>query len=88
MKIPVHRTVRTVRSILTLACLLAACSCVTLDEDERFELQENVIEARDEYHQKAEACRRIGGTIETRPLHEWGPYTDFDYKSAKCIVYR
>lgn len=74
--------------VVRLLLFLLLSSCATLIEDERFEQEDRLILAREQFYRQAESCRRNGGVIQiTTTQARLGQYNRHDYRSAKCVVY-
>lgn len=84
MSPPKHRPAGHVRPLL----FLLLCSCATLTEEERFDREDKLIRAREQYFRQAVSCDRIGGAMTITPLHAMEEFSYDDYRSAKCVVYR
>jgi hypothetical protein len=71
-----------VRLSILLPILL--CACAPLTEIERYELEDRLILAREEFSRKAEFCESSGGSM-SMTARTLGQPDYFDYKSARCV---
>ncbi len=72
-------------TVLVGLLFLLLCSCATLTEEERFEREDRLIQARDEFYRQRDSCHRMGGTMQIR-ARTLGKYDYLDYKTARCYL--
>ncbi len=71
--------------VLVGLLFMLLCSCATLTEEERFEREDRLIQARDEFYQQRDSCLSRGGTMQIRG-RALGKYDYLDYKTARCYL--
>jgi len=70
-------------TILAGVLFLFLCSCASMTEEERFEREDRLIIAREDFYRQKESCRKFGGTMQIRS-RTLGELTYLDYKTARC----
>ena len=74
-------------TVLTSLHFLLLCSCSTMTEEERYQREDKLILAREEFYLQQDSCRQIGGSMQIR-LRPVGKNNYEDYKSASCVRIR
>lgn len=69
---------------LSVFLLVPICACAPLTETERYELENRLVLAQEEYSRKAESCESSGGSM-SMTARTIGQPDYFDYKSARCV---
>jgi hypothetical protein len=69
---------------IAVSLLSVLISCAPLTETERYDLNNRLVLAKEEYSRKAASCENIGGSMSmsARPM---GQPDYFDYKTAQCV---
>ena len=67
---------------MKILILLLLVGCAPMDEERIYAREDRLNQAREEYHQKARACRAAGGIMVIRKRMR--DYDYHDYKMASC----
>ena len=71
----------------TLLIFLLLVGCAPLTEQQRYEREANLAEAKDKYFMLERACRAAGGyMIVHRPVRDMRNWNKFDFGNARCAV--
>ena len=72
-------------SMIAGLLILSLCACAPLTEHERFDRENRLNLAKEEYLQKEADCRRVGGAMQMQatPLSKNGRH---DYMTARCVA--
>ena len=76
---------RLLTAFTTLSLLLLS-ACATLTEEQKYNVENKRLIAKERFDQAEAACLRMGGVMEMT-AKRWGERTHRDYAAAKCIKY-
>ena len=74
-------------TILLLTCVVigGSSACAGFTDDERYERENRLILAREDYAIRAEQCRKSGGEMKIRRFSSLREFDYFEYKNARCV---
>ncbi len=73
-------------AVVRLVLFLSFCSCATSTEEARFEREDRLIQAQEQFYRKEESCFRQGGVMVAKPTTtHLRKYEYSHYKLARCV---
>jgi len=70
---------------LFLVWLVTVCACAPLSEEERYERENQLILAKEEFSRRAEYCEQMGGSMSMQQTSKLRAPSLVDYRSAACV---
>jgi hypothetical protein len=72
--------------VVRLFLFLSICSCATLTEEARFEREDRLILAKEQFYRQEASCFRQGGVMVAKPATTRLRKYDYShYKLARCV---
>jgi len=75
--------------LLLLTCVVigGSSACANFTDEQRYERENRLILAREEYAIRAEQCRKSGGAMQIKRFSPRREFDYFEYKNARCVRY-
>ena len=73
--------------LLTYAMMGGSTACANLTEEQRYERENRLILAREEFAVRSKSCRESGGAMQIERHGTRREFDYFEYKNARCVRY-